>query len=100
LKELLSKGYHGAPVREGTKLIGMFTYRDGIKALIAGKPNAPVKEFASKPLITVGEDEDILKAMEIMQKRGVGRLVVVDATGEPVGMITRTDILRYIAGLQ
>jgi len=100
LKELLSKGYHGAPVREGTKLIGMFTYRDGIKALIAGKPDAPIKEFTSKPLITVGEDEDILKAMEIMQKRGVGRLVVIDTAGEPVGMITRTDILRYIAGLQ
>ena len=100
LKELLSKGYRGAPVREGTKLIGMFTHRDGIKALIAGKPDIPIRELASRPLITVSEDEDVLKAMEIMQKREVGRLVVVNATGEPVGMITRTDILRYIAGLQ
>lgn len=100
LKELLSKGYRGAPVREGTKLIGMFTHRDGIKALIAGKPDTPIRELASRPLITVSEDEDVLKAMEIMQKREVGRLVVVNATGEPVGMITRTDILRYIAGLQ
>ena len=46
------------------------------------------------------EDDDLLKAMRLMDKYDVGRLVVVDAIGTPKGILTRTDILRLIAGLE
>jgi len=33
-------------------------------------------------------------ALDTLQRHGVGRLVVVDADGEMVGLITRTDLVN------
>jgi predicted transcriptional regulator len=54
----------------------------------------------TRKVVTVREDDDLLKAMRLMDKYDVGRLVVVDAIGTPKGILTRTDILRLIAGLE
>ncbi len=98
---LIRKGIHGAPVKDEEKgLVGMFTLRDAARALAEGAVDAKVAEYMSRPLVTVREDEDILRAMELMRERGVGRLVVLDMRGQPVGIVTKTDILRHIAGLR
>jgi len=54
----------------------------------------------TRKVVTVREDDDLLKAMRLMDKYDVVRLVVVDAIGTPKGILTRTDILRLIAGLE
>jgi predicted transcriptional regulator len=54
----------------------------------------------TRRVVTVREDDDILKAMRLMDRYDVGRLIVVDALGTPKGILTRTDILRLIAGLE
>jgi len=64
-----------------------------------GRLDARVEEYMKRDVITVREDQDILEAIRLMNQYRIGRLVVVDATGKLVGMVTRTDILRYISGL-
>lgn len=101
LAKLLSeKRIRGVPVVENGRLVGIITQTDLTRALAEGRVDASVRDFMSTPVITVRETDDINHAIELMNKHDIGRLVVVDSTGSVVGMITRTDILRFIAGLQ
>jgi predicted transcriptional regulator len=72
---------------------------DIARAVAEGRLDARVEEYMKRDVITVREDQDILEAIRLMNQYRIGRLVVVDATGKLVGMVTRTDILRYISGL-
>jgi predicted transcriptional regulator len=51
-------------------------------------------------VITINENEDILDAIRKMIIYNVGRLLVVDNDNRAIGIVTRTDILRSIAGLE
>jgi predicted transcriptional regulator len=50
-------------------------------------------------VVTIREDEDIMDAVRLMELHGVGRLIVVNAIGEPRGIVTRTDILKRISAI-
>ena len=50
--------------------------------------------------LTVEKDVMIADAIEIMNKNKIGRLIVVDEDVNPVGIVTRTDLLDQIAGLK
>jgi signal-transduction protein with cAMP-binding, CBS, and nucleotidyltransferase domain len=45
----------------------------------------------SHPLITIGSNENVLKAYELMMQKGIGRLVVLE-DGKIVGRIRLEDI--------
>ncbi|MEM4035908.1 MAG: CBS domain-containing protein [Fervidicoccaceae archaeon] len=89
----------GAPVVEGDKIVGIVTTTDVAKAFSEGKINAKVSDYMKRSVVTIREDEDVLDAVRLMDLYNVGRLIVVDALGNPVGIVTRTDILRRIAAL-
>lgn len=82
-----------APVIDGSSLIGIITGSDVARCAIEDKLNLTVGEATSRRPITIGLDEDILEAMNKMRRSSIGRLVVVDEQGKPVGIITRTDLL-------
>ncbi|MET1100903.1 MAG: CBS domain-containing protein [Pyrodictiaceae archaeon] len=97
---LTSRKIKGLPVvNENGHLVGIITQSDIVRALSEGRVDAKVSEYMSSPVVTIREDEDLLRAMDLLSSRMVGRLVVIDNNGRPVGIITRTDILKYIAGL-
>jgi len=48
------------------------------------------------PAVSVGTDESVRKAAEIMVKRRLKRLPVVDAQGRLVGLVSRLDVLRTV----
>ncbi len=97
---LVARRIKGAPVVDDEgRLVGIITQADIVRALAEGRMDASVKDYMSTPVITIREDEDLFKAIRLMSEKGVGRLVVVDSTGRMVGIVTRTDILKYVAGL-
>lgn len=96
---LLKKKIRGAPVLEDKKVVGIITMTDVARAFVDGKLDAKVRAYMRKNVVTIREDEDILEAVKLMDLYGVGRLVVVDAVGKPVGIVTRTDVLRRIAAM-
>jgi CBS domain-containing protein len=81
--------------------VGIFTRRDLMRRVIergldVGRTR--VEEVASSPLISIGPDDDLASAMELMRSRGVSRLAVMRG-GELVGILTMTDIrLRFPKG--
>ncbi|OGD55736.1 hypothetical protein A3K78_07160 [Candidatus Bathyarchaeota archaeon RBG_13_52_12] len=88
------KGY--IIVLEKGKPIGIVTEWDLVSKVLATEKDPKkltLKEIASKPLITIDPDEDLLKASELMQKKDVKRLPVVKG-GVIYGVITSTNIAQ------
>jgi CBS domain-containing protein len=54
---------------------------------------AAVKDYMSRPAVTVGPDMDILEAMKILLERRVSGVPVVDRLGNLVGMLSEKDCL-------
>ena len=98
-KELTKRRIRGAPVVENDRIVGVITLSDIAKALAEGKVEGTVAEYMSTPPIVIRETDDLVAAIELMNRHGIGRLPVIDSSGKLVGIVTRTDILRFIAGL-
>ncbi|MBE9516263.1 MAG: CBS domain-containing protein [Proteobacteria bacterium] len=82
------------------KPLGILTDRDIVIEILA-KNVDPDKltagDVMSTDLETVEEDVALLDAIELMKKKGVRRLPVVDRSGGLQGILTVDDILELIA---
>jgi len=59
---------------------------------------ATVADVMRPPLTTVGQHDHLAAAAYLMKHAGTTALIVADAqTGQPVGIITETDIIHAIA---
>jgi cystathionine beta-synthase len=79
------------------EVVGSVVERDLLDALVSGraKPQDPVGEHMSPPLPMVGSGEQVSRAVEALEKAGAA-VVLVD--GRPAGMLTRQDVLTFLAG--
>jgi cystathionine beta-synthase len=79
------------------EVIGSITERELLDALVTGRatPEEPVSAHMSPPLPMIGSGEPIGAAVAALEKAGAA-VVLVD--GKPAGMITRQDVLTYLAG--
>jgi CBS-domain-containing membrane protein len=55
-----------------------------------------ISEVMSEPVITIEPTRTIREAAELMIRRKIGCLPVVDSLGTLVGWITETDLLRAV----
>ncbi len=79
-------------VMKGDKIDGIITERDILKNVSGlGKR---VSEVMSKNIITIGKNDTLEDAAELMAEKKIKRLPVVDK-GELVGIITATDVLAH-----
>jgi cystathionine beta-synthase len=78
------------------EVIGSIVERDLLEALVSGRarPQDPVAGHMSDPLPMVGSGEPVSTAVRAMEKAGAA---VVLVEGKPAGMITRQDVLTYLA---
>lgn len=97
------------PLRSGGRLGGIVTVKDvlgflgsehSLKLLAAGEGESlfltPLQSIASYPVFTVYAGEDVGKAVSIMKSHGIGSLIAVDETGNPVGIITERDVVTRL----
>lgn len=97
-KILYTHGIKGAPVTEKGRVVGIFTMTDLARAVIKGDTTSKVSEYMSRKIVSIRDDEELVQAVYLMNKHSVGRLLVINHAGEPIGIVTRTDLLRRIAG--
>ena len=100
---LLTKhGIRGAPVNDSEgRIVGFITNSDIARLVAEGADlDKPVSRYMRHHVFSISENESIVEAMRLMDFHGVGRLLVINSKGRPVGIVTRTDILRYIVSLQ
>jgi CBS domain-containing protein len=83
------------PVLDGEQLTAIVTDRDiVVRALAKGKDprGMPVREVFSTEIITVGPDQDLSEALQIMAANQVRRLPVVDEENRLVGVVSQADV--------
>lgn len=95
---LRTKGCTGLPVKQGGRLEGMISRRDFQKVRNPSKLQAPVKAFMCREVKTIEPFRSPLQAARIMVRHDIGRLPVVE-NGQMIGIITRSDIMRYFYDL-
>ena len=91
---LRTKGCTGVPVVENETLVGVISRRDFRKIRKESQLKAPVKAYMSTKLISISPDKSPQQAARLMVKYDVGRLPVVEE-GRMIGIVTRTDTMRY-----
>jgi CBS domain-containing protein len=101
-QRMRADGVGSLVVRDDTDAIaGIVTQSDIIEVLAAAADMATttVADLMSSPVVTVGSDDRILAAAELMKDNSVRRLPVVD-DGELVGIVTTTDLTHYLPRLR
>jgi len=78
------------------EVIGSVVERDLLDALVAGRarPSDPVGGHMSPPLPTVGLGEPVSRAVLALEKAGAA---LVHVNGKPTGLLTRQDVLTFLA---
>lgn len=82
----------GLPVVAEGRLVGIITSRDVRRA----HPNRLVADAMSREVVGVSRDASLWEARELMDRRGIERLVVVDGTATPVGVVTKAALLAEL----
>ena len=94
-------------IEEGGYPVGMLTERDVMRLFHEGIDMGATKieEIMSHPVLAMSSDTPIYVAVEIMTRKKVRRLVVVDNNGRISGLVTQSDVIkglesRYIDSLK
>ncbi|ADD09116.1 putative signal transduction protein with CBS domains [Aciduliprofundum boonei T469] len=67
------------------------------KATFESIANTKVGEIMERRVHYVNPDTDIYEALELLVKKGISRLPVVNENKKVVGIITRSDVLKALA---
>ncbi|HEX8792583.1 MAG TPA: IMP dehydrogenase, partial [Polyangiaceae bacterium] len=81
----------GVPVVEGERPVGILTARD---IRFEQNLDQPVSALMTKELVTVPPGVSVDEAKRLLHKHRIEKLLVVDAEGKLVGLITIKDILQ------
>jgi CBS domain-containing protein len=96
------------PVVQGGELVGVVSERDLLRASLSVLSEhrdaerrmflhvVEISRVMSSPPVVIGPDATIREAALLMADRKIGCLPVVEAN-QLVGMITETDVLRWVA---
>jgi tRNA nucleotidyltransferase (CCA-adding enzyme) len=91
-------GYEGYPVVHNGKIIGLLTRRAVDRAL-AHKLNLPASSLMEAGDVKVLPTDSLQYLQMLMAETGWGQIPVVDpATEKVIGIVTRTDLLKTLAG--
>jgi len=100
-------GFHHVPVVDGKKLVGILSstdllrvsYEHGADPRQVGAVldhTISIQELMQTELVTLKETETVRDAVGHFAKGTFHSLPVVDGSGQLAGMVTTTDVLRYM----
>ncbi|MEM1993985.1 MAG: CBS domain-containing protein [Nitrososphaerales archaeon] len=98
---MLNSGVTGLPVLDDDKIVGMITTSDLTRCLKEhGDPSKKVKEHMCVEVAVAKPLHPISRVIKILVKSPSHRVIVVDAEGRPIGIVTPTDLafVRVSAG--
>ncbi|MBN1637696.1 MAG: cache domain-containing protein [Ignavibacteriales bacterium] len=83
---------------KNSEFVGIVTDRDIVERGIIGNHNlsAPAHSIMTSPIISISQNESILDAIFLMQKKNIKHLLLKDLSGEFIGMISLKNLLDEI----
>ena len=86
-------GHEGFPVVEEGLVVGIVTRRECDRAMQLKLGDAPVSLYMKPGQIQVQPSDSVEYLQSVMLEHGVGQVPVVD-NGQPIGIVTRTDLIK------
>ncbi len=83
------------PVFEGKELVGIITEED----LVGRDEKLMVEAVMTKEVISISENATVEEAARLMLDKDISCLPVKNESGESVGIITKSDIFRWVLEL-
>ena len=107
-KAMTEGGFHHMPVVNGKKLIGLLSSTDILRVSYEYQidprqmdaildHNITIKELMTTGLVRVRKNDTIREVVDIFATGKFHSLPVVDEEENLVGIVTTTDVLRYMA---
>ncbi len=90
-------------VDEQGKLCGVFTDSDLARLIEARRDEAldrPIAEVMTAQPLMVPVGTRVMEAIEILRRRKISELPVIDGAGRPVGLLDITDLIGFAADLE
>jgi len=83
---------------KGDKIAGILTDKDITKS--ASDMNKKISSVMTRVVDTIQENESLIEAVDIMKKRKIKHLPVVNEDGTLVGIVTATDLIEHSDDLE
>jgi CBS domain-containing protein len=106
VRTMVSSGIRHLPVVKNKKPIAVLSDRD-VRMKVSDLVDPPerrkymektsVMAHASKPVTTATADMPVREAAQIFVESRIGCLPVVDEAGRLIGIVTQTDLLKWLA---
>jgi CBS domain-containing protein len=99
VKTMVSRNIGSILVIEKGELKGILTEKDVLSRVLAKEldiKTTKLKDVMSKPVITIEDKVDLVEASELMKKKNIRRLAVLNTDGKLVGIISSDDIARSL----
>ena len=105
---MVNANIHHVPIIDGSKLVGLISFTDLMKInfVINGVDERSInaiidqqfsiREIMSDKLVTIKNTDTIRDGSELLAKAGFHSLPVIDDEGALVGIVTTTDLIRYL----
>jgi CBS domain containing-hemolysin-like protein len=91
-------GFSRFPVAgQGGELLGYLHIKDVLET-DRQRRIAPIEDRWIRPFATVGTDDPLHEALEILQRRGSHMARVVDGDGATLGLVTMEDVIEELVG--
>ena len=87
------------PVMNGDQCVGVLTDRDlVVRGLSEGTAGRTVKELMTPNPVCLDQECEVQEAMQLMESKEVGRLLVTDGGGKPIGVVSAGAISIAMKG--
>lgn len=99
-QRMLRYGYEGYPVVQAGKVVGLLNRRSVDRAL-SHKLKKTAASLMDAGEVSVHPEDSLEHLQRVMTETGWGQVPVVHAeTGQIIGIVTRTDLLKTLSGAQ
>jgi CBS domain-containing protein len=107
--KMVDSNVHHIPVLSGQQLVGMISFTDMMKlnVVINGADDRSIdaiidqhfqiKDVMSKDLITLAAKDTIRQASDILSENNFHAIPVTNGNGELEGIVTSSDLIRYLS---
>ena len=98
--ELATRGYTGAPVRDETgRLVGVLSRSDLMdpERNEGSLSSKEVQDLMTRAIFALEPQAPVIRAIRLMVREGIHRVVVMDNRREVVGIVTSTDVMNALA---